>query len=228
VTTPPLPELDVASYRHNVLRLELPQGAIDLEQTEGPSCALLPGGPMHVLSVWNPYGRPSTLRENLAWDATELHEPYVPAAIYAPDLRFAEQAVAVQELQEAEAQPRARRFGQPAFLRWDAEGVHVIRTADLAVVDSWAVRSRVGARSCVMEPDRVDGRCARRGGPWTGGSIRAAFRWQHERDCMLTALRGCDLCGGRAPGPGEAIGLVELSVPSRFAAIQVLGPARPR
>jgi hypothetical protein len=165
------------------------------------------------------------LHENLRW--ADLEERHTPAAIYPRDLRFAEQAVAVTDVDVESVQSWTSRFGQPALFRWDGEGLHVVRTTDLVTVDSWAVRSTpVQRRTCVMEPDRVAGTCTRAGGPWISASIQAAFHWQHEFTCKLAALRGCDLCDGRPTGAGQPIGLVELSVPSRFAPVQVVGPAK--
>jgi hypothetical protein len=230
IDSPPLPELDPESYHHNVVRLELPHGTVDLEPADGRSCAVPFAHPLYVFSVWNPYGRPSTLHENLRWAGTEAgehaQEPRIPAAIYPSDLRFAEQAVAVTDLDEDVVQTYTERFGQPALFRWDAEGLHVLRTADMEVVDSWAVRSTpMDTRTCLMEPGRVEGTCTRRGGPWVSASIEAAFLWHHEFTCKFAALLGCQLCDGRPLGVGDPIGLVELSVPSRFSTCHVVGPA---
>ena len=223
IKTLAVPELDPASYHHNLLRLELPDGPIDLLPSDDGAHAVPVDGPLYAFSVWNPFGRPSTFDENRKWAATEAGDLRIPGAIYSADLTFAEQAVALTAAPEY-AQSYTMRFGQPALLRWDAEALHVLRASDLEVIDTWPVRrAPVTTRTCVMDPGRVEGRCSPRGGPWVRASIEAGLLWKHEFTCKVAALRGCDLCHSQPRGAG-AIGLVELSVPSRFSDPLVVGP----
>jgi hypothetical protein len=224
----PIPGGLAASYRHNLVRLQYRRRLVELRPTDGPSAAV--DEVLYIHSVWNPYGRPSSLAENRGWAASEdlaLEGEALDAAILLPDRRIVERAVALRQTNRQFAGIGAARFGQPALFRWDSSGLAVLRSDTYERVDGWAVEVvPVDQRPCVMEPERAEGRCRQGGGPWTSGSIRAALNWRHDFETRMAALGGCDACGGQPDAEGGPIGLVVLSVRSRWTPdLTNLGPS---
>lgn len=229
---PPLtPEL-LATYERNIIRIDLPAGPVRLVPSDADSTDAPPHPePVYLVAVWNPFGRPSSAAENQRWaEAIEEFDGtidgYLPAVVHDAELRWVEGAVAVQGDEPSGPQVVAEQYGQPALFRWDSEGVTVLRTEDMAVVHRWHVLSEeLAMRPCVMEPGPHEEPCKRRGGPWTGRSISASHEWELDYAARLAAFGGCDICHGDARGPGGPIGLVELSLPSRWTSERiVLGP----
>jgi len=91
------------------------------------------GGPVLVISAWNPHGEPRTLRQNTD-DQQRLvsqvreHGGTVAGRVVAVarDHGWAEEALVVTGLAPAEGRELAAAFGQAALLSWDSTHVAVV------------------------------------------------------------------------------------------------------
>jgi hypothetical protein len=212
------PDHDLAAlYDGDIIRLTLPTGPVDLLPTMKKTSAP-PGKPRYVAGLWNPFGRPTSLAVNEQYAA--LAADTDGGSLRGEAGTYAEAASVVAS--RARAQTIARRHGQPALLRWSAEGVAVLASDTFAVVAQWPVELRpVPARSCLLGESGSEP-CRPRGGGWTSGAISAALVWQHDLATWRSAMGDCSLCNGDR---GGAIGLVELSVRSRWERqVFVVGP----
>ncbi|MEN3539536.1 DUF3293 domain-containing protein [Microbispora sp. ZYX-F-249] len=193
----------------------------------------------HVLTGWNPGGQPDHLTRNvdaherLLDDLRERGPGLLPdAACHHPEFAWAEQAVVVVGGEEDVVLEVARRFGQPAVLRWTPGLLTPIHTATgepLTDGDPVAV-SRLPQRPCVMTGEVRDEVCRNPGGPWISRSRAVAADWNDRRTCLYAAL-GCDTChGARADGVSGAparVVHIRPSVPSRYGLarrVPVTGP----
>lgn len=188
------------------------------------------GGPVLVLSAWNPLGEARTQQQN-AHDQARLVGRVghlggvVRGRVVAvpPDHGWVEEALVVAGLGQGQGLELARQSGQAALVAWDEEHVEVVPTAASGSVAPWRTRWRLGEvpMTCPMRLDAQPGaRCRVHGGPWTGRAIHAAALWQAHRD-LLAPLLGCDACdhgAGTVDGPGGgrgAIGISPVKVASR-------------
>ncbi|MEV5409591.1 DUF3293 domain-containing protein [Thermopolyspora sp. NPDC052614] len=229
----PAVQLDLAAaWTGAVLRLTLDDHILRVGPAAGgPDADEIPH-PLdevaHVLTGWNPGGLPGRLAHNL--DAhqrllDELRERglrlWTDAACHHPEFAWAERSVVVVGAEESLVLEVARRFGQPAVLRWTVGLLTPIgtRTWEPLADGDPVVVTRLPQRPCVMTGEARDEVCRNPGGPWISRSIHFGAEWNDRRACLYAAL-GCDTChGGRAGGVvGMAVGdvSIERSVPSRY------------
>jgi hypothetical protein len=102
-------------------------------------------GPVYVIGVWNPFGRPVTLEENegLADSARVL------GSVRAELLSFGEKAVVWEGATQEAAVHWAEFYGQPAYLVWDGRGISV---CSLAGEVTLSVPSRWDSTTYVLGP----------------------------------------------------------------------------
>ena len=138
------------------------------------------GGPVLVISAWNPHGEPRTLRQNTD-DQQRLvsqvreHGGTVPGVSWLSRVTTAGPRRRSSSL--ASRRPRAGSSLPRSVRRRCSRGT--ARTSP----------------SCPMRLDERPGRrCTADGGPWTSGAIHAAVLWQSHR-ALLTCLLGCEVCG---------------------------------
>ncbi|WP_169987049.1 DUF3293 domain-containing protein [Microbispora sp. H10836] len=221
-----------AAWTGAVLRLTLDDHILRVgPAVGGPDTDEIPhplGEVAHVLTGWNPGGLPGRLAHNL--DAhrrllDDLHERGLrlrtDAACHHPEFAWAEQSMVAVGAQESLVLEVARRFGQPAVLRWTAGLLTPIGThtgEPLADGDPVVV-TRLPRRPCVMTGEARDEVCRNPGGPWISRSRAVGTDWNDRRTCLYTAL-GCDTChGARAAGIAGAaarVVFIRPSVPSRY------------
>lgn len=223
----------------SVLRLNGDNGQIlniRPDPTARTSADLLPvrnlTAPLHVLTAWSPAGRPTTLTDNVAAHekllsvVRKLHgTARTEVAVLAPDRSWAEQAVAISGLTDADVAALARRFEQPFAWRWESTGLTVLHGDGRAGPPIPVTTVEHRDLPCPMREDQnAVGFCTRPGGPWTSDSIAAAFRWERDWAVLLQALGGCTPClGGSVLGyPGEPITAWTWSCASRYAPPQCL------
>lgn len=183
------------------------------------------GGPVLVISAWNPHGEARTLEENS--DEQQRLADRVAAlggavrgrvAAVPPDHGWAEEALVVADLDAQDGRHLAHELGQAALLVWDATHISVVPTGVANTVTpsqrGWQLADE--PMTCPMRLDEQPGEtCTVHGGPWTSGAIHAAAVWQSHRD-LLTFLLGCDSCAdgtGPVKGPGGGRGAVMLEPP---------------
>ena len=183
------------------------------------------GGPVLVISAWNPHGEPRTLQQNTD-DQQRLvsrvseHAGTVAGRVVAvaPDHGWAEEALVVTGLRLADGRELAAAFGQAALLSWDDAQVAVVPTGAVGQLTAaqWGWQVSDHPVTCPMRLDERPGRqCTVHGGPWTSGAIHAAAVWQSHR-ALLTSLLGCEVCAdgtGPVNGPGGGRGAIMLNPP---------------
>lgn len=220
------------SFSTQRLRCEVDGAPVDLV----PTTTSRPGQTpfvraVHVLSAWSPGGRLETLARNVAAGRRlvehlrAMNVTHRPAAAYAPDRSWAEGCVVVEDVGDEAAVGLGRMLGQPAVVRLDARGVHVLPTGlvDLASVGVVGWEARPARTTCPMRRDGEPGqRCRNPGGPYVSRSMEVGMVWQRHRE-LLTGLLGCGVCGdGRtaALGHGRPVGLEDLFVANRYGGWQ--------
>ena len=216
-----------ASYRQQLLvwRQGGRRHVVGPSDTEAGEVAHPWGGPVLVISAWNPSGEPRTLQQNtdvqqvLADRVAELGGSVRGRVVAVPpDHGWAEEALVLADLDLDVGRELASAFGQAALLAWDATHVRVLPTGLVGAVTSsrwaWTITDR--PMTCPMRLDERPGeQCTVHGGPWTSGAIHAAAVWQSHR-ALLTSLLGCDTCGdgtGPVNGPGGGRGAIMLEPP---------------
>lgn len=220
------------SYLTQTVRVQGPAGLVDVVPVESGAVGVLPfPAPAHVISAWSPGGRPETVAANLAatgklrahLDAMAID--HRPAVSFPPDRSWAEGSVVLEGLSDAGATGLARLLNQPAAVRLDAAGVHLLPTGlvdvEPASLPGWVVRP-AGA-TCPMRRDGGPGQlCRNPGGPWVSRSMEVGLVWEAHRELLFTLL-GCRVCDdGSTPalGVGRAIGLTDLLVADRWGGWQ--------
>lgn len=192
----------------------------------------LDGGVRWVLTGWNPGGAATTMRaqeraQSLLRAEVVLAGGRVVAdgVTSAPDRAWVEDHLLVEGLVAAAAVRLGRAAGQPAVVALAGDVLTVVPTGLRPDVERTSRRFVVEAAptTCPMRTDGVRGaRCVARGGPWISASIHAAVLWRAHRRLLLEPF-GCAPCAtgdlpilGPFPGPTGAIGMTELTLPSRY------------
>lgn len=222
-----------SAWRNNRVRVLTDAGAVHLvPATSRPSGGRKwSGGAVHVLTAWNPGGRPSSLKANLAaqrrlvrrlrWSRAVVKT----GATFDDDLRWAEQAVVLTDVDPATVTDLARRFDQPAYLQVsDGLMAPVDRVRGEPVCPPVPVVAVPAVAGCPASSDDIapGGVCRDPGGPWGSASMHESLRWTLRRDLLLATL-GCGICHGRPPARATRGGPVAVSgqvVASRY------GPGR--
>ena len=183
------------------------------------------GGPVLVISAWNPRGEARTFQENteeqqrLADRVAGLGGTVRGRVVAVPpDRGWAEESLVVADLNLDVGRELAVSLGQAALLAWDETHVSVMPTDSVGAVAAsrrhWQVTDE--PMTCPMRLDERPGEtCTVHGGPWTSGAIHAAAVWQSHR-ALLTSLLGCDTCAdgaGPVNGPGGGRGAIMLNPP---------------
>lgn len=219
----------VESYRQTVVRI-WPNGRdetpVDLvptpgAETHGPEALFGDGcGPAYVISGNHAFGRLATMEEDQAtleglhWRLDFQGVDWVPSTSTSPDRQWVEKGAVVKGILEEEVLSLAFFHGQDFVLRWDAGGLTPLPTregVDVGGEDPVAVQLTPALTGCPLRCG-ADGVCKMYGGPWTSGSITAAYFWKTHRALLLDAF-GCDVCEGE--GGGGPVGAVDLFTPSR-------------
>lgn len=236
--TPPAESIG-ESYRTNILRVTTDDGGeVDLvPASEGPSAS--PADLFGAPTAWfvassHAFGRPTTQTET-----RDLQQGLVDVlkiqgwdwrftACFPPSRQWVEVGALLLHEDAEEVTQLAFRHGQDVVLRWDASGLTPVATGPSVAVDGLGVTSPVMVQPAATGCPLVCGRdewCKREGGPWTSGSITAAAVWQHHRQMLVEAL-GCTVCEGGPHGPGAALALRDLFLPSRSGGWQWGAPRR--
>lgn len=232
---PPLGELrhrhappDLRSYAEQVVRAGWLAGSpqlVPIDEDAWPE-RISDAGPgpegWSVVSAWNPGGRPTTLEENLARHEALTNRlaarggRFVQTAVWAPDRRWAEQAVAVPT--PARAAEIAQHTGAPGFVQYSGARA-TVWDAGSTVRRVWAVLAAPCPATCpVLARPGDQERCAPQGGPWVQAARQRAAQW-HAHRAMLREVLGCPgrpvgECG-RSDG-GTARFAVPVAVASRW------------
>jgi len=184
-----------------------------------------------VLTAWNPGGRPSSLKANLAAQRRLVRRLRWSRAVVRVgatcdgDLRWAEQAVVLTDVDPATVTDLARRFDQPAYLRViNGLMAPVDRVRGEPVCPPVPVVAVPEVAGCPVSSDDIvpGGVCRDPGGPWVSASMHESLRWTLRRDLLLATL-GCGICHGRPPARatrGGPVAVSEQVIASRY------GPGR--
>lgn len=203
-----------------------------------------PGPVVHVITAWNPQGRPTGLSENAARHAALDAQVQaggwtrVLATVFDDRGEWAEQALGVYGAPEEAVVALAAEFGQRCLLRLDG-GADDASLAVLTAPEGEVVASRNASqqpparRGCPVlagDPDSTE-RCVDPGGPYGRAAIEASAVWRHNRRILLD-LVGCRICHGGPPGGplGRARGglfIREVSVPNRLSGVRTLPAPEP-
>ena len=230
------------SYRHNIIRLQVGDqfhdvlpAADDGAVSVSPAAVFADGGPVHVLSGCNSYGRLVTPTDNaltqhaLQDSAQNRQWVWYRTALFPPGREWLETGVAVRGMPLEDLIHYARYHGQPAVLTWDTDGLRATATRidpslrlDPAPVP---VQVRPAGLGCPMRFGDESGVCRPDGGPYGSRAIAAFCYWQQHRRLLVEAL-GCSVCAGRPVSSGRAIALTSSFTPSRHGGWQS-GPPLP-
>ena len=151
-----------------------------------------PNDGVHLITAWNPMGRPYPSAENVARQV-EFESAlsgaglrWTRAAGVAEDGSWTEAGAAITGLDRAEALEVARRWDQEAIYEWDSEAsvMAVVSCVDDRLWTRHVVPLELTFRPCPMRPpaERASTMCAR-----PDSDLRRTMLW---------AL-GCDVCDAR-------------------------------
>lgn len=182
-----------------------------------------------IVSGANAFERLTTRTENaetlrrLRWRLDFDGQAWVPAVATSVDRQWVEAGAVLLSCTEEEALEVARFHGQSFMFRWDGAGLAPLParpSVDVGDKPPVAVRLTPALTGCPLRGG-ADGVCKVYGGPWTSGSITAAYFWQCHRALLVEAF-GCDVCNGE--GGNGATGAVDLFTPSRDGGWQRASP----
>jgi hypothetical protein len=183
------------------------EGATELRAAQGsPHDDVAVRAVIHLLTAWNPDGRPTTFGENARFQEQleeALRQPVIGRAVAVPpDHKWFEEVLLVEGLTDVAAAELAAHFGQPTVIRWAPDGLTVLPSHAHSLVEATTAPAllRPVARGCPVRDDLdPTGRCVPIGGPWTSGSIHAHALWSSHR-ALGVQLLGCAPCAnGRRP-----------------------------
>lgn len=230
------------SYLNQRIRVRVDQGSVDIVPISVPTSAPTAASPFplpaYLVSAWNPRGEPTTLMRNLTGGEglrrhlAAMAVDYWLAVTYEAGRSWVEESVVLDDFSPEGAAALGRLLGQPAVVRLDAAGLHVVPTGlvDLPPVSAPGWEVRPAPATCPMLRAGAPGqRCGSPSSPVVGRSIEAGAVWEQHRR-LLSVLLGCETCAdGRKPevSHGSALALSQLSVPSRWGGWQWDGSARP-
>jgi hypothetical protein len=204
--------------------------------------------PLYFFTAWNKSGQPTT------WDANVDAEAAARDALSQTGLRtgtgfsrssdgsWLEGWFYTETISDERALQIASDLGQPAAVRWDADGLHVLSLDQSVVPNSstgW-ILSEDKDRPCQLKAEVSATACGEKGGKFVAKSRAIGAIWQVHRANAIR-LAGCTVCK-REPNtlgtnPGDAIPLHEVFLASRFggyafgkfnhpnASFEGLGPA---
>lgn len=188
---------DLRSYLDQVARAVWLPGEPELVPIDNEP---LPGGDCwFVVSAWNPAGAPTSLADNLARhtgmterllnDGVRFRE----TAVWAPDRRWAEEAVALDDAERAEI--LAQQVGAPAYVEYSGTRATVRRTGFPESCTHAIIQAPRQMACPILGSSRSDEECVPQGGPWVSASVVRAAYWAAHRSLLRGAL-GCTVCRG--------------------------------
>lgn len=219
------------TYREQQITFELDSGLWRLEPAEQVGGEFPFEDTVYILSAWHPNGFPASWVQNarytaaLASRAADAGGSVIDAVGHAPNHTRFEGPLLISELSRRKVLDLAGEFGALAYVEWTPAEIRVIPISPKIESSSspWSLTSV--RRLCALNPEaEVGERCARKGGPWVGASIEAAFASTLEH-AFAYALLGCDTCQGeqQLTVAGGPIGLTGISPASRWCGLTCLG-----
>jgi len=182
-----------------------------------------PTANLHLVTAWNPFGRPSSLgrniayREDMEYDVLAAGGSFIVGATLALDRSWAEETLVIEHFDDQTAARFAADHGQWIFWRWDRYGFHLLEWGWGALLESHSVElERLSKWPCPMsENSSVPCRLA-------GSAIPADQVAFERRRTALICTAGCDVCQGGAllMAPSDPDWDGGWPVPSRYADAQ--------